>query len=126
MQNGGTVLVVDVEDATTEAAATLTSLGYKIATASDVVSAMAKVGADASILAMLVEITLQGATQLADHVARCHPAVRVIFITSYPEMLLLDREAPGGRLLLRKPLDADKVRAGLTADRAAPPTRNVR
>jgi DNA-binding NtrC family response regulator len=115
MQNGGTILLVDNEEsATTEAIVTLTSLGYKIATASDVARAMAKVGADASILAMLVDITHPGAAQLVRHVALRHPAVRVVFTTSYPEMLLLDREVPDGRPLLRRPLDADKVRAALT------------
>jgi DNA-binding NtrC family response regulator len=93
MQNGGTILLVDSEDsATTEAAATLSALGYKIATASDAASAVATVSADASICAMLVDITLDGAMQLADHLTRRHPAVRVIFTTSYHEMLLLDRE----------------------------------
>jgi DNA-binding NtrC family response regulator len=115
MQNGGTILLVDNEEsATTEAIVTLTSLGYKIATASDVARAMAKVGADASILATLIDITLPAAAHLVRHIARRHPAVRVIFTTSYPEMMVLDREVPDGRLLLRKPLDADKVKATLT------------
>jgi DNA-binding NtrC family response regulator len=115
MLSCGTILLVDNEDsAMTEAAATLSSFGYKIATASDVASALAKVGVDASILATLVDITAPGAAQLVRHVARWHPAVRVIFTTSYPEMLLLDREVPDGRPLLREPLDADKVKAALT------------
>jgi DNA-binding NtrC family response regulator len=118
MQSGGTILLVDDEEsATTDAAPRLSSLGYQIATASDVASALAKVGTDESMLAMLVDITLSGAGQLVRHVARRHPAVRIIFTTSYPEMLLLDREVPDDRPLLRKPLDADKVRVALTSDK---------
>jgi len=116
MQKRGTILLVDNEESTPPGIATaLGLLGYNIATAGDAASAVAKIAADASILGMLVEIALDGATQVADHVARFHPAVRIIFITSYPEMLLFDREVPGGRPLLRKPLDAAQVRATLSA-----------
>jgi ActR/RegA family two-component response regulator len=114
--DGITILLVDDDDsATSGAAATFRSLGHKIATASDVAGALAAIGADVSIRVMLVEVTLAGATQLVDIVANRYPAVRVIFTTSYPEMLLLDREVPGGRPLLRKPFDADQVSAAFTA-----------
>jgi DNA-binding NtrC family response regulator len=116
MQRGiRTILFVDEDESIRAGAAkALGSLGCKIATAGDADTALALVRSDASIAALFVSIMLAEAKTLVIGAKGHRPDLRVVYTTNYPEMLLLDREAPGDGPLLRLPIDLEQARAALT------------
>ena len=126
MQHGvRTILFVDDDESIRAGAVkALGSLGCKIVTAGDADTALALVRSDASIAALFVCITLAEAKKLVNGAKGHRPDLRVIYTTHYPEMLLLDREAPGDGPLLRLPIDPEQVRAalaGIVDGPASPP-----
>jgi CheY-like chemotaxis protein len=120
-----TILYVDDDESHRAGAVTaLGSLGCKIATAGDADTALALIHGDASIAALLVCIMLTEANKLVIGAKGERPDLRVVYMTSLPEMLLLDREAPGDGLLLRLPIDPEQARAvlaGIVDGPASPP-----
>jgi CheY-like chemotaxis protein len=126
MQRGvRTILFVDDdEDHRTGAVETLGSLGCKIVTADDADTALALVLGDASIAALIVCIMLADAKKLVIGAKGHRPDLRVVYTTELPEMMLLDREAPGDGSLLRLPIDSEQARAalaGIVDASASPP-----
>jgi CheY-like chemotaxis protein len=125
MQRGvSTILFVDDDESIRAGAVkTLGTLGCKIVTASDADTALALVRSDASIAALFVCIMLAEAKKLVTGARGHRPDLRVVYTTNYPEMLLLDREAPSDGPLLRLPIDPEQVRAALAGivDGSAPP-----
>jgi CheY-like chemotaxis protein len=115
MQRGmRTILYVDDDESHRAGAVTaLGSLGCKVATAGDADTALALIHGDASIAALLVCIMLTDAKRLVIGAKGERPDLRVAYITTLPEMLLLDREAPGDGPLLRLPIDPEQARAAL-------------
>jgi CheY-like chemotaxis protein len=126
MQRGiRTILFVDDDESNRAGAVkALDSLGCKIVTAGDADTALALVRSDASIAALFVSIMLAEAKNLVNGAKGHRPDLRVIYTTDYPEMLLLDREAPSDGPLLRLPIDPEQVRAalaGIVDGSASPP-----
>jgi CheY-like chemotaxis protein len=126
MQRGvRTILYVDGEENHRAGAVeTLGSLGCKIATAGDADTALALIHGDASIAALVVCILLTEAKKLVIGAKGHRPDLRVVYTTTLPEMLLLDREAPGDGPLLRLPIDLEQARAalaGIVDASASPP-----
>jgi DNA-binding NtrC family response regulator len=115
MQGGvRTILFVDDDESIRAGAVNaLGSLGCKIATAGDADTALALIQGDASIAALLVCVMLAEAKKLVIGAKDHRPDLRVIYTTDYPEMLLLDREAPSAGPLLRLPIDPQQARAAL-------------
>jgi len=111
------ILIVDGdEEVRTSATEVLGSLGHKIVTAGDADTALTAIEKDGSIALLLVEVTLAGARNLAARAHAARPGLRVVYTTGYPEMLILDREAPSREPLLRKPLDPERIRAVMALD----------
>jgi DNA-binding NtrC family response regulator len=126
MQRGErTILYVDDDESHRAGASkTLASLGCRIATAGDADTALALIHDDVSIAALLVCIMLTEAKRLVIAAKGERPDLRVVYITTLPEMMLLDREAPGDGPLLRLPIDPEQARAvlaGIVDGRANPP-----
>ncbi|HUC67464.1 MAG TPA: hypothetical protein VMA53_18620 [Stellaceae bacterium] len=115
MERGArTILYVDDdENQRAGAVKALGPLGCAIATAGDADTALALIQGDASIAALLVCIMLTEAEKLVIGAKGHRPELRVVYLTSLPEMMLLDREAPGDGLLLRLPIDPEQARAVL-------------
>ena len=68
---------------------------------------------DPAITAVLVDIMLAGAEELIKEAEQLRPGLRLLYTTTYPEMLLLDREVPSHRPLLRKPFERGRSRSML-------------
>jgi CheY-like chemotaxis protein len=115
MQRGvRTILFVDDDESIRAGAVkALGSLGCKVVTAGDADTALALIQGEASIAALFVCIMLAEAKKLVIGARRHRPDLRVVYTTDYPEMLLLDREAPSDGPLLRLPIDSEQARAAL-------------
>ena len=113
MQDGDrAILIVDGDqDVRSSATEALGPLGHKIVAAADADTALTAIEEDGAIALMLVDVTLEGARQLVARAQAARPGLHVVYTTGYPEMLILDREAPSRELLLRKPLDPERIRA---------------
>jgi CheY-like chemotaxis protein len=120
-----TILYVDGDESQRAGAVkALGPLGCNIATAGDADAALALLHGDASIAALLVCIMLAEAQKLVIGAKGHRPDLRVVYTTTLPEMLLLDREAPGDAPLLRLPIDPEQARAalaGIVDGPASPP-----
>jgi len=120
------VLIVDHDPEMQDAAPrALAPLGYDVITKADGVEALGELQARPTISALLVDVMLQGplaAAQLAVRARTLRPKLRVIFTTSYPEMFVLDREAPHRGRLVRKSWDLRELAAALDEERAAEPS----
>jgi DNA-binding NtrC family response regulator len=126
MQRGvRTILFVDDDESVRAGAVkALGSVGCKIVTAGDADTALALIQGDASIAALFVCIMLAEAKKLVIGAKGHRPDLRVVYTTDYPQMLVLDREAPGDGPLLRLPIDPEQVRAalaGIVDGSASPP-----
>ncbi len=105
------ILLLDADgSAPARAAEVLGGLGHKAVIAADLRAALEILRGNPSILVVRVDIMLGGIDDLVGKMQREHPKVQVIYTTGYSEMMLLDREVPERRPLLRKPLDADRSR----------------
>jgi CheY-like chemotaxis protein len=120
-----TILFVDDDESIRAGAVkALGSLGCKIVTAGDADTALSLIRSDASIAALFVCIMLAEVKKLVIGAKGHRPDLRVVYTTDFPEMLLLDREAPRDGPLLRLPIDPERVRAalaGIVDASASPP-----
>ncbi|MGO8919931.1 MAG: response regulator [Stellaceae bacterium] len=113
--NPAKILVVDDDESVLDSAAmVLRSLGHGVAAAQEPTAALALLQDDASITVLLVDIMLAArARELTTSAKRFRPGLKIIFSTGYPEMLLLDREAPDHLVLVRKPWQPHQLQAAL-------------
>lgn len=112
------VLVVDDDDRVLDTAAfLLDSLGYKVMTTQSSEEALALLRAH-PIELLLTDIVLRsaiGGPDLARLAREANPGIAILYSTRYSPMFLLDSEAPGDGLLVRKPWDGDQLKAALSA-----------
>lgn len=116
--NPASVLVVDDDDRVLDMAAVLLgSLGYRALTTQSSEAALATIRADPSIELLLTDIVLTGSIEgpdLARLAKAANPNIAIVYSTRYSPMFLLDSEAPGRALLVRKPWDGEQLKATLS------------
>jgi CheY-like chemotaxis protein len=118
-RSGATVLVVDDdEQVLCTIANLLESLGCKVITTPDSMTAHAILTRDRSIDLLLTDIMLNGnmgGLELARSAEDTNPDIAIVYSTRYSPMFLLDSEAPCDRRLVRKPCRRGQLEAVLSS-----------
>ena len=105
------LVVEDAESIRKMVCATLTQIGYTCLEAADGTEALRMIDGGSRVCLVLTDVMMprMGGAELAEHLARARPEVRVIFMSGYTENPVMGTVGASPAGFLAKPFTADAL-----------------